>query len=281
MREIAVTEISRAIANLAQKTNFELGNDVLVLLRKTRQRELSSIGCEILSKLLKNAVLAKSENIPLCQDCGVAVVFLDIGQDVHITGGDLYTAVGDGVRQGYHEGYLRKSMVSHPFSSRINTKDNTPPVIHTEIVPGENIKISFMPKGGGSDNMSRLVMLKPGTGMQGITDAVTSAVQDAGGNSCPPLIIGLGIGATAEKAMQNAKRALLRPAGQPSSDQEVAELESQILESVNKLGIGPLGMGGTMTAMAVQAEVRPCHFASLPLAINLQCHSARHGEVIL
>lgn len=281
MREITSAEISKAIANLAQKTNFELGNDVLELLKKARQSELSPIGCEALDKLLENALLAKSENMPLCQDCGTAVVFLDIGQDLHITGGDLYAAVADGVRQGYQEGYLRKSMVSHPFSSRINTTDNTPPVIHTEIVLGEKIKISFMPKGGGAENMSRLVMLKPNAGIQGIINAVISAVQDAGGNPCPPLIIGLGIGATAEKSMQMAKRALLRPAGKPNSDSEVANLESLLLESINKLGIGPLGMGGTITAIAVHAEVQPCHFASLPLAINLQCHSARHGEVIL
>jgi len=281
MREIASSEISKAVAYLARKTNYELGSDVLELLKKARLNELSSIGCDVLDKLLDNAQIAKSENMPLCQDCGTAVVFLDIGQDVHIIGGDLYSAVADGVRQGYQEGYLRKSMVCHPFSKRINTKDNTPPIIHTEIVPGEKIKISFMPKGGGAENMSRLVMLKPSTDIHELINAVLTTIQDAGGNPCPPLIIGIGIGATAEKSMQNAKRALLRPAGQPSPDPEVAFLERQILDTVNQLGIGPLGMGGTVTAMAVHAEARPCHFASLPLAINLQCHSARHGEVIL
>lgn len=281
MREIASTEISKAIAYLAQKTNYELGSDVLDLLKKARLNEFSPIGCDVLDKLLDNAQIAKSENMPLCQDCGTAVVFLDIGQDVHIIGGDLYSAIAEGVRQGYQEGYLRKSMVYHPFSKRINTNDNTPPIIHTEIVPGEKIKISFMPKGGGAENMSRLVMLKPSADIHELINAVVTTIQDAGGNPCPPLIIGIGIGATAEKSMQNAKRALLRPAGQPSSDPEVASLEHQILETVNRLGIGPLGMGGTVTAMAVHAEARPCHFASLPLAINLQCHSARHGEVIL
>lgn len=266
---------------MAQKSNFELGQDVLELLNKARESEASPIGREVLGKLLDNARLAKAENLPLCQDCGAAVVFLDVGQDLHITGGDLNAAVAEGVRQGYKDGYLRKSMVAHPFSSRSNTGDNTPPIIHTEIVPGEKLKISFMPKGGGAENMSRLVMLKPGAGEQGIIDAVVAAVKDAGGNPCPPLIIGLGIGATAEKAMQNAKRVLLRPAGWPNSDPEVAALEAKVLESVNKLGVGPLGMGGTVTALAVHAEVRPCHFASLPLAINLQCHSARHAEVIL
>ncbi|MCL2615517.1 MAG: fumarate hydratase [Dehalococcoidia bacterium] len=281
MREITSDEIRKAVAILAQTSNFELGDDVLELLKKARSSEVSPVACEILDKLLDNARIAKSENMPLCQDCGTAVVFLDIGQDVHVIGGDLCAAIASGVRQGYHEGYLRKSMVEHPFSSRINTTDNTPPVIHTEIVPCDKIKISFMPKGGGAENMSRLVMLKPCAGIQGIIDAVTSAVDEAGGNPCPPLIIGLGIGATSEKSMQNAKRALLRPAGQPSFDPEVAALEAQVLESVNRLGIGPLGMGGSITAMAVHAEARPCHFASLPLAINLQCHSARHAEVIL
>ncbi|MCL1885299.1 MAG: fumarate hydratase [Dehalococcoidia bacterium] len=281
MREITSDEISKAVALLAQTSNFELGGDILELLKKARSSEVSPVVCDVLDKLLDNARIAKSESMPLCQDCGTAVVFLDIGQDVHVTGGDICSAIAGGVRQGYQEGYLRKSMVEHPFSSRINTTDNTPPVIHTEIVPGDKIKISFMPKGGGAENMSRLVMLKPGAGSQSIINAVTSAVDEAGGNPCPPLIIGLGIGATSEKSMQNAKRALLRPAGQPSFDPEVAALEAQVLESVNRLGIGPLGMGGSITAMAVHAEVRPCHFASLPLAINLQCHSARHTEVIL
>jgi fumarate hydratase subunit alpha len=281
MREIDVKDVAQAVARLAQKTNFELGEDVLEALKKARERETSPIGREVLDRLLDNALLAKAESLPLCQDCGAAVVFLDIGQDVHVTSGDLYAAVAEGVRQSYKEGYLRKSMVTHPFTSRLNTGDNTPPVIHVEVVPGDKLKIGFMPKGGGAENMSRLVMLKPGAGEQGIIDAVTNAVKEAGGNPCPPLIIGLGIGATAEKAMITAKRALLRPVGWPSSDPETAELERKVLEAVNKLGVGPLGMGGTVTALAVHAESRPCHFASLPLAINLQCHSARHAEVVL
>lgn len=281
MRELDVKEITQAVARLCQKTNFDLGQDVLDLLKKAREEEESDIGREVLDKLIENAAIAKKESIPLCQDCGAAVVFLDVGQDLHLTGGNLYDAVAEGVRQGYEKGYLRKSMVAQPFSQRVNTTDNTPPTIHTEIVPGEKLKISFMPKGGGAENMSRLVMLKPGAGEQGIIDAVVNTVRDAGGSPCPPLIIGLGIGSTAEKAMQNAKRAMLRPAGWPSSDTETAELEKKILEAVNKLGVGPLGMGGRVTALAVHAESRPCHFASLPLAVNLQCHSARHAEVVL
>ena len=281
MREIQAADITKAVAKLAQKANFELGEDFLGLLKKARERELSPNGQEILDNLLDNARIAKAETLPLCQDCGAAVIFLDIGQDVHVAGGDLYAAVAEGIKQGYSEGFLRKSMVARPFSARENTCDNTPPVIHAEIVPGEKLKISFMPKGGGAENMSRLAMLKPGAGEQGIIDAVVNAVRDAGGNPCPPLVIGLGIGATAEKAMEIAKRSLLRPAGFPSPDPETAALEQKVLDAVNKLGVGPLGMGGSVTALAVHAESRACHFASLPVAVNLQCHSARHAEVII
>ncbi len=209
------------------------------------------------------------------------MVFLDIGQEALVVGGDLYTAVAEGVRQGYTQGYLRKSIVSQPFSSRINTRDNTPPVIHTEIVPGNRIKIICLPKGGGSENMSRLIMLRPGDGREGIIDLVVRTVDEAGGNPCPPLIVGLGIGATPDKVMLLAKKALLRQVGEPNPDSEVAELEKEILSRINDLGIGALGLGGSTTALAVQAEVRPTHIASLPVAVNLQCHSARHKEAVL
>ena len=233
-----------------------------------------------MSRLIENARIAREEQIPLCQDCGTAVVFLEIGQDVHITG-DLYTAIEEGVRQGYTKGYLRKSIVRQPFSARINTKDNTPPVIHTEIVPGEQLKITVMSKGAGAENMSRLAMLKPGDGRQGIIDLVVKTVDEAGGNACPPLIIGLGIGGTAEKAMLLAKKALSRKIAEPNPDPEVARLEEEILAKVNALGIGPLGFGGRTTALAVHAEVMPSHIASLPVAVNLQCHSSRHKEATL
>lgn len=281
MREIDVKDITQAVARLAQKTNTALGDDVLEALKKARENEASPIGREALDRLIDNVRVAKTQNLPLCQDCGAPIVFLDIGQELHFTGGDLNASIAQGIRQGYTEGYLRKSIVAQPFTKRLNTGDNTPPIIHFEIVPGDKIKIGFMPKGGGAENMSRLVMLKPGAGEQGIIDAVESAVKTAGGNACPPLVIGLGIGATAEKAMIMAKKALLRPLGWPSSDPENALLEKKVLERINKLGIGPLGMGGTVTALAVHAESRPCHFASLPLSINLQCHSARHAEVVL
>ena len=281
MREIEASTITQVIVQLCQEANFVLGEDVIAALKQAQQTEESPEGKEVLSQLLENARIAKQEHIPLCQDCGTAVVFLEIGQETHITGGDLYTAVEEGVRQGYSQGYLRKSMVSQPFSARINTRDNTPPVIHTEIVPGDQVKIIVMPKGGGAENMSKLAMLKPGDGRQGIIDLVVRTVDEAGGNPCPPLIVGLGIGATAEGAMLLAKKALLREVAKPNPDPEIAELEKEILARINALGIGPLGFGGRTTALAVQAEVMPTHLASLPVAVNLQCHSARHKEAIL
>lgn len=281
MRDIETKDITEAVAQLCQRANFELGEDVLSALREAQQKEESPLGKEVLGQLIENARIAQEERLPLCQDCGTAVVFLEIGQDVHIIGGDLYSAVAEGVRLGYTEGYLRKSIVSQPLSSKRNTGDNTPPVIHTEIVPGDKLKIIVMPKGGGAENMSILAMLKPGAGRQGLLERVVKTVDAAGGNSCPPLIIGLGIGGTAEKAMLEAKRALLRPVGSPNPDPAVTRLEREILAKVNALGIGPLGLGGTTTALAVHAEVMPTHIASLPLAVNLQCHSARHKEVVL
>jgi len=281
MRDIEASAITQVIAQLCQEANYKLGDDVLSALNQAQQTEESPLGREVLSQLLENAGIAREEVFPLCQDCGTAVVFLEIGQEVHITGGDLYTAVAEGVCRGYTQGYLRKCMVRQPFSARINTSDNTPPVIHTEIVPGSRVKIIVMPKGGGAENMSRLAMLKPGDGRQGVIDQAVRTVDEAGGNPCPPLIIGLGIGGTAEAAMLLAKKALLRPVGKPSPNPEIAGLEQEILERINALGIGPMGFGGRITALAVQAEVMPAHIASLPVAVNLQCHNARHKEAIL
>jgi len=281
MREIEASVITQAVAQLCQEANFELGEDVLSALRQAQQSEESPLGKEVLGQLLENARIAREERLPLCQDCGTVVVFLEIGQETHIIGGNLYAAVEEGVRLGYAQGYLRKSIVSQPFSARINTKDNTPPVIHTEIVPGDQLKITVMPKGSGAENMSKLAILKPGDGRQGIIDLVVRTVDEAGGNPCPPLIVGLGIGGTAERAMLLAKKALLRPVAKPNPDPETSELEKEILSRINDLGIGPLGFGGRTTALAVHAEVIPTHIASLPVAVNLQCHSARHKEAIL
>jgi len=281
MREIEAGAVTKAVAELCQQANFVLGEDVLDALKRTQETEESSLGKEALSQLLENAHIAQREQLPLCQDCGTAVVFLEIGQDTHVAGGDLKAALEEGVRQGYAQGYLRKSIVSQPFSARTNTGDNTPPVIHTEIVPGDRIKIVVMPKGSGSENMSRLAMLKPGEGRQGILDFVVKTVEEAGANPCPPLVVGVGIGATGEKAMLLAKKALLRPVASPNPDPEIAGLEMEILERINALGIGPLGFGGRITALAVHAEAMPTHIASLPVAVNLQCHSTRHREAIL
>ena len=281
MREIETISITQAVAELCQQANSVLGEDVLTALQQAQQTEESLLGRETLSQIIENAQIATQEHMPLCQDCGTAVIFLEIGQDIHITGGDLHTAVEEGVRRGYSQGYLRKSIVSQPLSSRTNTGDNTPPVIHTEIVPGDRLKVMVMPKGGGAENMSRLAMLKPGEGRQGIIDFAVKTVDEAGGNPCPPIIVGVGIGATAEKAMFLAKKALLRPVATPSPDPEIAELEKELLSRINDLGIGPLGLGGRTTALAVHAEVVPTHIASLPAAINIQCHSARHQENVI
>ncbi len=281
MREINTKDITKTVSRLCQEANFNLGEDVLQQLRRARDSEESPLGRQVLEDILRNADIARKEHFPLCQDCGTTVVFLEIGQDVHITGGDLYHAVEEGVRQGYTEGYLRKSIVAQPFSARVNTKDNTPPVIHTEIVGGDRLKITVMPKGGGSENMSRLAMLSPGQGRRGVIDFVVRAVDEAGSNPCPPVIVGVGIGGTADKAMILAKKALLRTVGEPNVNPELAELERELLKRINDLGIGPQGFGGRVTALAVHAEAFPTHIASLPVAVNIQCHSARHKEAVL
>ena len=281
MREIEASAITDAIARLCQQANFLLNKDVLSALKQAQQTEESPLGKEVLSQIIENARIAEREQMPLCQDCGTAIVFLEIGQEAHVSGGDLNSAVGEGVRQGYAQGYLRQSVVSRPFSARVNTGDNTPPVIHAEIVPGDRVRVIVMSKGSGAENMSRLAMLKPSDGREGIIDLAVRTVDEAGANPCPPLIVGLGIGATSEKVMLLAKKALLRKLGEPNPDPEVAELEAEILSRINDLGIGPLGFGGRTTALAVHAEVMPTHIASLPVAVNLQCHSARHKEAIL
>ena len=280
MREIKASAVTAAISNLFKQANYELGEDVLTALKKARREEESPLGRGVIDTILKNARIASSENIPLCQDCGTAVVFIELGQDVHITGG-LYTAVNEGVRQAYDEGYLRKSMVARPFSDRINTGDNTPAVIHTDIVPGDKLKITVLPKGGGAENMTRLGMLLPSGGRRGVVEFVVRTVEEAGSKACPPVIVGVGIGGTADQAVLMAKHALLRKVGEASPDAEVADLEREILEKVNNLGIGPMGYGGRVTALAVHVESFPAHIASLPVAVNLQCHSARHREIIL
>ena len=281
MKEIDAKEITKTVSRLCQEANFFLPEDMLAALKKAHETEESPTGRQALDQILENAKLARDEQIAMCQDCGATVVYLEVGQDVHITGGDLYEAVNAGVRDGYEKGYLRKSMAKQPFSARVNTKDNTPAVIHTDIVPGDKVKIIVVPKGGGSENMSRLNMLTPAAGRQGIIDAVLKAVDDAGSNPCPPIIVGVGVGGTAERTLELAKKALLRKVGEHNPDPEVAELEKELLKRINALGIGPQGFGGRNTALAVHVETFPAHIASMPLAINMQCHAARHKEAVL
>ncbi|HEX9975741.1 MAG TPA: fumarate hydratase [Dehalococcoidales bacterium] len=280
MREIDAREISETVSRLFQEASVYLPGDVLASIKQARENEPSPVARDVLDRILENADIAAKEGTPLCQDTGTAVVFLELGQDVHITG-DLYTAIQEGVRQGYSQGYLRKSMVRQPFSARVNTRDNTPAVIYTEIVPGDRLKISAMTKGAGSENMTRLAMLPPAQGRAGIIDFVVRTVDESGSNPCPPVIVGVGIGGTAEQTLLLAKKALLRKVGKPNADPEVAELEKEILQKVNNLGIGAMGYGGRVTALAVHIETFPAHIGSMPVAVNLQCHSARHKEAIL
>jgi fumarate hydratase subunit alpha len=281
IREIEAGRIADVVAGLCVQSNLQLGRGVLEGLQKAIASEESPVGRGVLQQLVENAAIAAKQQLPLCQDCGVAVFFVEIGQDIHITGGSLQNAITEGTGRGYSEGYLRKSMVVKPFSARTNTGNNAPPVIHYQIVPGDRLKIAFMAKGGGAENMSRTAMLKPGDGANGIADLVVETVKTAGGAACPPLIIGVGIGGTLEKAALLAKRALLRPVGEASSDEETALLEKEVLDSVNRTGIGPMGTGGRMTALAVHIETYPCHIANLPVVVNLQCHSTRHAEVVV
>ncbi len=281
MREITATEVTAVVASLFKEACYHLPEDVLTAIRKARNTEDSPVACDVLDRLLTNAELSARGQIPLCQDTGTAVVFIELGQDVHISGGDFYNAISEGVRRGYDRGYLRKSMVRNPYSDRINTGDNTPPVIHLNIVPGDKLKIIAMPKGGGGENMTQLGMLVPASGRQGIIDFVVKTVAEAGGNPCPPVIVGVGIGGTSEKAVLLAKESLLREVGLANPETEHAELEREILAQVNQLGIGAMGYGGRITALAVHIEAFPCHIGCLPVAVNLQCHSARHKEAIL
>ena len=281
MREIKVGDVTNTIARLFEHSCHYLPADVIIALKQAKEREKSPVCRNVLDRILENVKIAGKEQIPLCQDTGAAVVMLELGQEVHIAGGDLYAAVNEGVHQGYGEGYLRKSIVSQPCFARVNTKDNAPAMIHTDIVPGDRLKISVLPKGGGSENCSRLTVLTPTKGRQGVIDFVVNLVDEVGGNPCPPVIIGVGIGGTTDKTMFIAKKALLRKVGEPSPDPEVADLERDILERVNNLGIGAMGYGGTITALAVHVETFPCHIASMPVAVNMQCWCARHEEAIL
>ncbi len=280
MREIHASTITDAVADLCMTANYALGDDVYQALKAGVADEESPVGREVFAQLIENADIAREERVPMCQDTGFAVVFVELGQDVQITGGLLSDAINAGVAKGYTEGYMRKSIVGHPLD-RKNTGNNTPAVIHTEIVPGDKLRITVAPKGGGSENMSGVRMLKPSDGVEGVKRFVVETVKAAGSNPCPPIIVGVGIGGTMEKAAYLAKKALLRRVGERNANPPDAALEDELLRLVNDTGIGPAGLGGRITALAVNVETHPCHIASLPVAVNIQCHAARHKEVML
>ena len=275
MRELNVEKITQAVKEMCIEANHFLSPDMNEAIKDSMKREESEIGKKILSQLEENLKIAKEDMIPICQDTGMAVVFLKIGQDVHLVGGSITDAVNEGVKEGYTEGFLRKSVVNDPII-RENTKDNTPAVIHYEMVEGENVEITIAPKGFGSENMSKIYMLKPAEGIEGVKAAVLSAVKDAGPNACPPMVLGVGIGGTFEKCALLAKKALLRPIGKHSEIAYVKDLEEELLEKINNLGIGPGGLGGKVTALSVSVETYPTHIAGMPVAVNICCHVNRH-----
>ncbi len=280
MREIDVSEVTRAIKEMCVEANHRLSPDMKKALYDGCEKEESSLGKKILMQLEDNLKIADEDTIPICQDTGMAVVFARIGQDVHFTGGDLEAAINEGIREGYTEGFLRKSVVADPLE-RVNTKDNTPGVIHYSIVPGDKVELTVAPKGFGSENMSRVFMLKPADGAEGVKNAVLTAVKDAGPNACPPMVVGVGVGGTFEKAAELAKEALLRPVGEHSKVEWAAEMEKELLDRINKTGIGPGGLGGTVTAFAVNILTYPTHIAGLPVGVNICCHVNRHAHRVI
>ncbi|MCK8815835.1 fumarate hydratase [Natroniella sulfidigena] len=277
---IHVEQVTEAVAKMCKEANYILGADILEGYQEALEREESEVAREVLETLLENAEIAKEEKMPICQDTGMAVIFLELGQDAEIEGGSLTEAINEGVRQGYQEGYLRKSVVADPLE-RQNTGDNTPAIIHTELVPGDKIKLTVAPKGFGSENMSQIKMLKPADGVEGVKDFVLQVVEEAGSNPCPPIVVGVGIGGTFEKAALLAKKAIVRPIGLHNQKEELAQVEEELLTEINQLGIGPQGFGGATTALAVNINDYPTHIAGLPVAVNINCHVTRHKEITL
>lgn len=280
IRELDVAELIPLISKLCVKVNRNLPEDVRQAIEKKRGEESFETAEAVLDDIIANYLIAAETQVPICQDTGMACVFLDIGQDVHLVGGNLEDAVNEGVRQGYAQGYLRKSVVEDPLR-RVNTKDNTPAMIYTRIVPGDKVKVTVAPKGFGSENMSQSKMLKPSDGIEGVKEFILKVVKDAGPNPCPPIIVGVGIGGTFDKAAETAKRALLRDTGAPNPDPFYAELEQEMLDKINALGIGPMGFGGRTSCLAVAIDALPTHIAGLPVAVNIQCHAARHISEVL
>jgi fumarate hydratase subunit alpha len=281
LREIAVSIITDHVAEMCQEANIYLGEDVFDALKSSLETEESPTGKEVLRQLIENVEIARNEQIPICQDTGFAVFFVEWGQEVHLSGGSLEEAIHAGVRRGYEEGYLRKSIVDDPLYKRKNTGDNTPAVIYTDIVPGDKVKIAFAPKGGGSENMSAVKMLKPSDGEAGVVDFVVNHVKAAGPNPCPPIVVGVGIGGTFDKVAVNAKKALFRKVGESHPDEAFATLEKKILDKINDLGVGPQGFGGRTFALAVHIETFPSHIASMAAAVNINCHACRHLERVI
>ena len=279
MREINAEQIVRAVRDLFIDANCNLGEDVLAAFDRAIEKDESPVAKEVIRELKENARIARDEQSPICQDTGLAVLFVEVGQDVHVVGGDLKAAINEGVKKGYGEGYLRKS-ACHPFT-RANTKDNTPAVIHFDITPGDKVRIVAVPKGGGAENMSRVDMLSPSAGLEGIKDFIVRRIEASGSNPCPPTVVGVGIGGTFERSALLAKKALVRKIGERNADPELAKVEIDVLARINKLGIGPMGYGGNTTSLDVFFEVEPCHIASLPVAVNVQCHAARHKEAVI
>ena len=280
MKTINVNEIIKTVKELSIEANYYLPNDVKEAIEEAEKNEKWPIANNILNKILENSQIAAAEKMPICQDTGMACVFVDIGQDVHITGGSLEEAINEGVRQGYAEGFLRKSVVKDPIH-RVNTNDNTPALIYYNMVPGDKVKITVAPKGFGSENMSRIAMLKPSDGLEGVKNFVLETVRMAGPNPCPPIVIGVGIGGSFDKAAYLAKKALIRPVNKNNTDEFYSNLEKELLEEVNKIGIGPQGFGGKTTALALNIETYPTHIAGLPVAVNINCHATRHKERVL
>jgi fumarate hydratase subunit alpha len=281
MRQIHFDTIAESVKQIVLKAAFDLPSDVLRRLETLHAEEDSAIGKKILYQILENAEIAAKERLPICQDTGTAVLFVQIGKDVTVTGGSLPDALNEGVRRGYDEGHLRKSIVADPLFNRVNTKDNTPASIHYDFVSGDNLTITILPKGGGCENMSNLAMLKPSDGKEGIIEFAVASIVKAGGNPCPPVIAGIGIGGTADKACSLAKKALLRPVGSVHPDKQYADFENELLSHINNSGVGPQGFGGRSTALAVHIETAPCHIASMPVALSLNCHAARNASVTI
>jgi fumarate hydratase subunit alpha len=281
VRELDVAAVTAAVKAMCMEANYDLPDDVYAALKAGKAAEEAAVGKAVFGQLVENADIARRDRVPICQDTGFAVIFAEVGQEVHLAGGDFAAAINEGVRQGYGEGYLRKSIAEEPAQARRNTRDNTPAVIHTNIVPGEKVTLTMMAKGGGAENMSSLNMLKPSQGWAGMVQAVLDTVSKAGANPCPPIVIGVGIGGTIDMVTVLAKKALMRDIGSKHTDERIAGMEAELLEKINALGIGPQGLGGTQTCLAVFIEEMPCHIASMPIAVNVQCHAQRHKTVTL